>query len=363
MLDQQSLGAIKRLNRNLKSGNKAACLPSCRQTGPSSSVMNYKSYADLSTDIRKNLGKVSWQKFDLVVGMPRSGMIPSYMLSLSLNIHCTDLVGFISNRPLIRGNTRKCRRDITHPHEALHILVVDDAILSGHSLAENMGLIPDALRGRVTTLAVYSISSHPRLSRDDIDIYFEQVLMPCVFEWNLFHNLAMKSACVDIDGVLCVDPTPHQDDDGERYRDFLETAEPLHLPTVKIHALVTSRLEKYRKETECWLKKNGVKYENLIMLDLPNKETRLKLTATGKYKAEYYKNSSSQFFVESEIQQAIEICKLTGKFVYCIENNVLYTPRYLREAVYNFRGLFNRLILRVDSFLRTNVRRIKHHIR
>jgi uncharacterized HAD superfamily protein len=31
----------------------------------------------------------------------------------------------------------------------------------------------------------------------------------------------LKKACFDIDGVLCADPLPEQNDDGEKYINFL----------------------------------------------------------------------------------------------------------------------------------------------
>ena len=44
----------------------------------------------------------------------------------------------------------------------------------------------------------------------------------------------------------------------------------------EINTIVTSRLEKYREPTEKWLKDHGVKYKQLIMLDLPSAEERRK---------------------------------------------------------------------------------------
>ena len=93
-----------------------------------------------------------------------------------------------------------------------------------------------------------------------------------------------------------------QNDDGKNYVDFLLNAKPHILPSYKIHSLVTSRLEKYRSYTEQWLKKHNILYENLIMLDLPDKDSRLKLNAHAAHKAAYYKKSSNL-----EIFQAKEV--------------------------------------------------------
>jgi uncharacterized HAD superfamily protein len=50
-------------------------------------------------------------------------------------------------------------------------------------------------------------------------------------------------------------------------------APPLFIPGSKIGTIVTSRLEKYRIQTET-LEANNIKYNDLVMLDLPNMETR-----------------------------------------------------------------------------------------
>ena len=134
---------------------------------------------------------------------------------------------------------------------------------------------------------------------------------------------AIENSCVDIDGVLCVDPTQEENDDGERYRFFLEHATPKIIPTRKIKYLVSSRLEKYREETENWLATNKVAYEKLFMMDSTAEERRKKgLHAV--FKSEVYKQSDCWLFIESEPWQAAHISKETGKLVYCIKDNRFY---------------------------------------
>ena len=54
------------------------------------------------------------------------------------------------------------------------------------------------------------------------------------------------SSCIHV----TIYPTKEQNDDGPEYVSFLLNAVPLYLPGSKIGTLVTSRLEKYRVETE-----------------------------------------------------------------------------------------------------------------
>lgn len=284
--------------------------------------MNYKNYSDLADDIRKNLYKINFDKYDLVVGVPRSGMIPAYMIGLYLNLKVTDVNGLIKNNELTNGTTRASTVNIKFPIEAKKILLVDDSISSGNSLKETLNRLPEFLLSKITTLAIYS----DKKKRTDVDITFECIPHPRVFEWNIFHRNPSERICFDIDGVLCIDPDDEENDDGEKYINFILNAQPLFLPTTKVYALVTSRLEKYREQTDIWLKKHGVTYDNLIMLDLPSAEERKRLNAHGDHKSIYYSSSDAVLFIESESGQAEHIMRTSGKPVYCTADNIMYTP-------------------------------------
>jgi uncharacterized HAD superfamily protein len=159
-----------------------------------------------------------------------------------------------------------------------------------------------------------------------VDLHFALIPMPRVFEWNLWHHSMMDTTCVDIDGVLCIDPTAAQNDDGTQYLQFLESALTKHIPSTRIAMLVTSRLEKYRPQTEAWLKNAGVKYDELVMLDLPDMETRRKLGIHGSFKAEVYQKATNcNLFIESDFNQAQTIAEITKKPVYCVETNEMYS--------------------------------------
>lgn len=283
--------------------------------------MHYRSFSHLSDDIKRGLARLQGRKFDLVVGIPRSGMVPAYIVGLYLNLGVTSLDGLLANEAIKRGSTRKARVDIGAAQDAARILLVDDSISSGESLRNTLAKIPPELRNRITTLAVYS--SKPE--RSDVDIFFEYVPEPRAFEWNIFHRSLLGRACVDIDGVLCRDPLAAENDDGERYIEFLLNADPLILPSYRIHSLVTSRLEKYRPQTESWLAMQGVEYDNLIMLDLPTAADRQRAGSHAAHKARHYLASGLDFFIESDDGQAREIARITKKPVYCVGSTQVYS--------------------------------------
>lgn len=311
----------------------------------------FKSYEDLINDIKKNLTKISNYNFDLVVGIPRSGMIPAYLISAYLNIDCSDINDLINNATLQRGITRKTKSSLLTTHEAKKILLVDDSIFSGDSFEITLSKIPNELKNRITKLAVYS--STKNLSK--IDIYFEYLNGKKLFEWGIFHNNLITETCVDIDGVLCEDPSEEENDDGENYINFIRNGKALFIPTGKIYALVSNRLEKYRKETEDWLNKHNVQYSNLILLDLPDKNAREKIDAGVIHKGFYYKKSTATFFIESSYNQSLVIAKVSGKPVYCVEKNIYIKPELASALIYNTNGYIKMHWYKVKHVVKMNM--------
>ena len=291
--------------------------------------MNYRSIADLNDTLLRQRWKLP-ADVDLVVGIPRSGLLAANLLSLSLNVPMTDIDGLVAGRLLTSGRSRrrKCF-DTTTVRTARSILIIDDSVFMGQAMRDMRRKIENLdLPGKITTCAVYGNDErHP-----DCDVVLEAIPQPRMFQWNVMHHGLLKHCCVDIDGVLCCDPTEDQNDDGEAYLRFLAAASPVNLPTQKIGWLVTSRLEKYRPQTEAWLEAHGVDYEHLVMLDLASKEERLRSGAHGTYKADVYKKLDAVLFIESDVRQAEQIAKLSGKPVLCVETQHVIQPPGLSLA-------------------------------
>lgn len=285
--------------------------------------MNFITFNDLNSCIYKNLRKIP-RDIDLVVGIPRSGSLVANIIALYLNIPFTDIDTYTKNGSLRVGNTRKCENWIKSIDEAKKVLVVDDSISSGKAVKEVKEQLKVIAHNREHIyLAVYALETNIHL----VDIYFEICHMPRMFEWNYMHHWALEYACVDIDGVLCEDPTFYENDDSKRYLNFLKNAQPKFIPTKKVGYLVTARLEKYRAETEEWLKKYNIAFDHLIMVPLTSGKDRLKDFSHGQYKANIFKDTDCSIFIESNYEQAIEICELSGKQVFCVANRQLITPK------------------------------------
>ncbi|WP_346795488.1 phosphoribosyltransferase family protein [Halomonas sp. Bachu 37] len=294
--------------------------------------MNFKSYGDLSVDIAASLFSIQGKGYDLVVGVPRSGMIPASMIALGLHIDVMGLPDFIANQPLITRLRRRAGGQPSAAWDARKVLLVDDSVVTGRTMQQARDAIPGGCPCSIDTLAIYADPD----GKQHVDIVLSIMQSPYIFQWSLFAPAMLSQSCFDIDGVLCVDPTAQENDDGEQYVTFLNNAEPLFLPSARIGCLVTNRLEKYRSQTVTWLEQHGIDYEHLVMLDLPSKEERRRQGVHSSHKGLFYKNSDYIFFIESSPRQAGNIARISGKPVYCYEDNRVYTAE---DKAPNKKGL------------------------
>jgi len=284
--------------------------------------MIYTSYEDLSNCIRRNVWKVP-ADVDLIVGVPRSGMIPALMLAELLNKRCVDLDAFIESREMSCGG----RQRLIRKGKEGKVFVLDDTVFFGNAMKK--------ARERLAPLAdkydiIYGcIYAEGQFSKELVDIYFEYIWRPgekqWLYEWNILHHYEKKtkSWMWDIDGLLCKDPP--NDLNTNEYEAYLPNAIPMIIPTTFVGALVTYRLEKYRSVTEKWLKGHGIEYGDLKMFNASSREDRNRMESPARYKAYLYAKAQwAQLFVESEVRQAERIFQLTGKPVFCYANGKMY---------------------------------------
>lgn len=285
-------------------------------------MFGYVSYAQLSTAIRTQLHAIPGD-VDLIVGIPRSGMMPAYQIGLFLNRVVCDIDAFIAGSSISHGHTRKVGIALTSPRQARHILLVDDSIATGTSMQKALARIQESgYTGKVSTCAAIAAPS----LQSSVDVSFITLPLPRMFEWNAFHHGCVENACFDLDGVLCVDPAAHDNDDGPRYEAFLSSAQPLFRPTLRIGHIVSARLEKYRGLTEGWLRAKNISYGQLHLVDLPSRAERIRLGAHCSHKIRVYRETGASMFYESDLGQAREIAEGSGKPVLCVGDMSMVMP-------------------------------------
>lgn len=311
------MSSIKKIIKNILPYGLLKYYWKTKRINHNSEIIHFNTFQKMSTAIRNSI-KYLPRDIDLIVGIPRSGMIPAYMIALFLNKPCCSFTEFKNNISPEHGE-----RDIQHINRNQQkILIVDDSICSGNALTKIKREISQINTGHL--FLYYAVFSTLE-SKHKVDFYAEITDIPRVFQWNYMHHSIIKKSCLDFDGVLCEDPCDQDNDDGDRYKFFLLNARPLYIPNVTIHSIVTSRLEKYRQETELWLRNHNIKYDNLIMLDLPDAKERQKLNIHARFKADVYKKDNDAIlFIESNDNQARDIAKFSGKACICLETDSCY---------------------------------------
>ena len=282
-------------------------------------ALNFVTFDMLNKLLIQNLHRIP-HDIDVVVGVPRSGLLLANMIACYLNKPLTDVSGVIAGKFFDAGNTKN-KFDWARDFSAVKkILVVEDSVASGASINQ----VKQRL-ALVNVEKIYLAALVEPRAINMVDLYFAVVPQPRMFEWNFMHHTALQFCCLDFDGVLCQDPTPEQNDDGENYRNFILNAEPKFLPSQPVGCIVTSRLKKYARETQLWLRRHNVRYDYLIMLDGFTAKERRMLGIHADFKAQVYGSIEESFlFIESDPNQAHKIAQLSDKPVYCVSNSAFY---------------------------------------
>lgn len=315
--------------------------------------MNYKSIADLNADTRRFAQ--SLPDVDLVVGIPRSGLLAANLLCLHLNVPMTDVDRLCEGRLIDSGERYTEDRPL---RDFDSVLVLDDSVRSGSQMTETRDRLAEHEFPFDLSYGAMYILPH---GREYVDHWEETVLMPRVFEWNVMHHSLLNSACVEIDGVLCRTPPLSEDDDEERYLQFLSTAEPTIVPDHRIGTLVTSRLEKHRPETEQWLDEHGIRYDDLRMMDPENREVRQGREDHTQYKSDIYDSTDASLFIEGNPRRAEEICQRTGRPVLCYETMEMLRPGRAKRTYREARWLTSSFRKNPMSFTKTAVKNLYYH--
>ena len=298
--------------------------------------MNYKSFADLSADIKSNLHKIP-KDVSLVVGIPRSGLLAANLISVYLNLPLTDIDSFIEGKVLSPCTQSRIKEENIFTGK---ILIVDDSVATGKAIVDARQKLAAVLANKNYQLLFCCVYAEPA-RKNMVDIPLMLLDRPRLFEWNIFHNSILSSSCVELDGVLCKAYEGIVKGKDEAYQQYIANVQPNFIPKSKIAVIATSRQEKWRAVTEEWLKSNKIQFGELVMAN--NEESNPAL-----YKANFYKKRSKlQLFLEGSKKEALQIFELTGKDVYCLEDNTMLTRmnykklslQIKRRSIYLFRDI------------------------
>ena len=238
------------------------------------------------------------ERFDLIVGIPRSGLLVANYISLKLGIPLTTTD---------RLNDMPWKSNVMPDKKYKNILLIDDSISTGNTLHEHKKYVEEFYKNaNIKTAAIITSSEGQSI----VDMY--QVVLPRMrrlFEWNMMH--AKKGVIAfDLDGVLCEEPPEGIELDINNYQHWLKIAKPYLIPSFKIDTIITNRLEKYRDITEKWLQKYDVQYDRLVMWDLSNPLKR-KEGDIVRHKVKHLLDLKPYLFLESSPKESYAIWKQT----------------------------------------------------
>jgi adenine/guanine phosphoribosyltransferase-like PRPP-binding protein len=275
----------------------------------SGSRFNFVSVEDLMLWTENFIKTIPSSSFDVIVGIPRSGLLVANIIALKLGKPLTTPEHFIK---------QEVWKSKLMPDKSFkNVLLVDDSVTSGVTLQSHLKNLQSLGNGfNIKTAAIITTE----IAKAKVDFYYKILEHPRVFEWNLLHSKKGKTAS-DLDGVICENCPPYVDADEEKYLSWLRNAKPYLIPNFELDAIVSSRLNKYRSITEEWLAKHGVKYSKLFLWDLPSKSERKGKHAQNK--VEILLKIKPNSFWESSEWEAREIFRKTRIPTLCIDEMIL----------------------------------------
>ena len=273
--------------------------------------------AQMQEDVKLLVSKIP-ADITAIAGVARSGLAAATMISMYTHL---PMYTIRQNSGDIQetGNGWRLGGSKHIEPQGQHVLVVDDTVMTGNSLKAISGLLTQFKR--VTTSAVYV---NP-LAKQQPDVWAVDLPWPHLLEWNLFNSILSPNMAMDFDGILCRDCPHGSDDDGPKYMEFIRNAQPLYLPRRSpIPLIVTARVEKYRSETEAWMRRHGVQCGRLIMHQAAGTREREKDNIAA-FKAKHFSAWAKHHrpvpaplgFIESDDRQAREIARITKQMVIC----------------------------------------------
>ena len=246
------------------------------------------------------------EAYDMIVGVPRSGLISAGVISLKTVTPLTTPEMFLrgeSWKSKVMPETGKIRR----------VLLVDDCVRSGGE----MDRVFDMIRPKDDSYAVTraALVIHDGV-RDKVDLYYKSIPLPRFFEYDLMHHKKVETAGMGLEGVLCAARPPGLDNDEDAYPAWLENATPHMTPCYEIDYIVSNRLEKYRPQTEAWLAGCGVMYGKLLLRD--------EAVGPAEHKIEVLGRLRPDIFFESDCEQARRIWEAAFVPTICTDEMLFY---------------------------------------
>jgi uncharacterized HAD superfamily protein len=237
---------------------------------------------------------------DCVVGIPRAGLITATIVATRLGKKLTTPELFMQGRTL---------KDEPIVLEKNKVLLIDD----GAGRGVTMKKAKDKLQNFNPRLDIVCGVSHVYPKAASIVTAGTNLIREVWLESELNEN-PDSGVGSDLDGVLCFDFAEGTLPSVEAYQNL----EAKFIPLYVLDFIATGRHERFRKVTEEWLAKQGIKYKQLIM------RTEAEGNDNIMVKIKAIESIRPRVYFESHTVEAERIYKETLCPVLCFQTMTLY---------------------------------------
>jgi orotate phosphoribosyltransferase len=283
--------------------------------------VHYRSVEQLNRLVSSWVSAGGAEPYDVVVGIPRSGMLAGSLIALAAHLPLTDLRSAGAGLPP-QGGLRSPRAE----SGAQRLLVVDDTVNSGANMQlvrQQLAASPHVDLAAVTTMAAFA---SPR-GRRHVDLCLETVDWPRVFEWNVLHQPeVLAGACVDADGLLwpapaaagpCDSSGPGQTGwPGQEGAGAVSTGAGGYRPSARVGVVVALEPPGGVAEVRARLAERGVDAAEVVVVAAPAADAVGACCGTVAAKSRLYRERQATLYYCSAYCRAVGIANGSGRPVY-----------------------------------------------
>ena len=218
--------------------------------------IRYRQVSEMCDRVSASLGMLP-PDLDMVVGIPRSGMIAATLITLYRNLPMTDMEGLFEGRMIKSGH--RSIEQMNSDGRRCKALVIDDSVGSGSQMRaarERLKVLED--RFEFVFAAVYVTET----GRELVDVAMEMCPTPRCFQWNVMNHPYMAHACVDVLALL--QPSVSERVMASQKLCDLWDQIPLFKPKYKLASLVVPAEAAERQQVEQWMQQHGLSCERIV---------------------------------------------------------------------------------------------------
>ncbi|MDN6900284.1 phosphoribosyltransferase [Oenococcus sicerae] len=254
----------------------------------------YRTIDDLNNLIKENLARLQSYDFDLIVGLPRRGMIPATLIGLFLNKPVVSFNELNANLASEKIGYRLQEESAKFPKSYNNILLVDDSTDEGSVFEQAITKLDDATAKKVTTLSIYATAK----GGTRVDLHLETLEEPKLYEWNISHKkAALADAAMRFEGIIATNALTGK---------WI----PITLPSYPVKLIYSGLREKHREKLETFLHDNGVEFEQLQMEVVSSRQ--LKQIAVDENISLVYEND---MFITRDLADTVAVYNVAGNFL------------------------------------------------